>query len=193
VPATSAEQADQATTPILSPEERRWLHDKYERLSSEEAQLAGGRTSYYAAIGTVLVTGLLVAVVDLGGVRWALASAVTFLALLGILISSVWAVLLHRTNDALRLWRAAAFEIETRTPPLTGHLIVPVPLRSGAFVDVDVLRPYSSHRQRFSPANHISWIDRVDPEKLTEVLPMTFLVIWSTTLVLTWAWFFFLR
>lgn len=190
---TDGTLAGPATTPILSPEERRWLHDKYERLSSEEAQLAGGRTSYYAAIGTVLVTGLLLAVVDLMAEPRVLAVAVSFLAGLGILISVVWAVLLHRTNDAQRMWREAALALESVTPPLGGQLLVPITLRSRASLPLDILRPYAMHRERFLRSKRISWIDRVDPEALTEVLPLTFLVVWTSAIALVWVWFFFLR
>ena len=49
-----------ASAPTLTYDDRRWLHDKYERLAAEEGQLSSVRTSYYAAIGTVLITGLVV-------------------------------------------------------------------------------------------------------------------------------------
>ena len=78
--------------------ELRWLHDKYEPLAAEEGQLTASRTSYFAAIGTVLVTGLVVAIADLLSQPWVLAAVVTFLAALGLLISAVWAVRLHRTH-----------------------------------------------------------------------------------------------
>ena len=53
----SAEVAGPRKSGPLSESELRWLHDKYERLASEEGQLTASRTSYFAAIGTVLVTG----------------------------------------------------------------------------------------------------------------------------------------
>lgn len=180
-------------SPVLSPEERRWLHDKFERLASEEAQLASGRTSYYAAIGTVLITGLIVVAADLAGNPLELAGGVTFLASLGILISIVWAVLLHRTNDALKMWRESALQLETVAPPLAGQVLIPIPLRSGERLSVDLLRPYAAHRERFSSSKRISWMDRVNPERLTEVLPMTFLGVWSGALVLIWVWYLVLR
>ncbi|MCI4324747.1 MAG: hypothetical protein L3K00_02520 [Thermoplasmata archaeon] len=179
--------------PVLAPDERRWLHDKYERLASEEAQLAAGRTAYYAAIGTVLITGLLVAVADLSANAEVLTTAVTFLALLGLLISMVWAVLLHRTNDAQKMWREAALQLELVSPPIPGQIIVPVSLRSGAVLPIDLLRPYEAHRERFSPSKQISWMDRVNPDALTEILPMTFLGLWAGTLVVVWVWFLALR
>jgi uncharacterized membrane protein YhaH (DUF805 family) len=182
-----------ATQPILSAEERRWLHDKFERLSSEEAQLASTRTSYYAAIGTVLITGILVVAADLLSNPVLLVGAVTFLASLGVLISTVWAVLLHRTNDAQKMWREAALQLESVAPPLAGQMMVPVTLRSGAVLPIDLLRPYTAHQERFSPSKRISWMDRVNPEALTEVLPMTFLGVWTTALLLIWGWFFFFR
>lgn len=181
------------TTPVLSPEERRWLHDKFERLASEEAQLAASRTSYYAAIGTVLITGLIVVAADLAGSPLELTGAVTFLASLGILISLVWAVLLHRTNDAQKMWREAALQLETVAPPLAGQMLIGIELRSGDRLPVDLLRPYTAHRERFASTRRISWMDRVNPERLTEVLPMTFLGVWSGALVLIWVWFFAFR
>ena len=105
---------------------RRWLHDKFERLAAEEGQLSTGRAAYYAAIGTVLITGLLVVLADLLGEPSLLVVAVTFLAGLGILISLVWAVLLHRTNDAQNLWREAARLLERDHPPIEGIWNAPI-------------------------------------------------------------------
>ncbi|MFI5414666.1 MAG: hypothetical protein ACHQ16_03250 [Candidatus Lutacidiplasmatales archaeon] len=190
-PATDGARA--SSTPVLSPEERRWLHDKFERLASEEAQLAASRTSYYAAIGTVLITGLIVVAADLAGNPLEMTGGVTFLASLGVLISLVWAVLLHRTNDAQKMWREAALQLETVAPPLAGQVLIGIELRSGDRLPVDLLRPYTAHHARFSSSKRISWMDRVNPERLTEVLPMTFLGVWSGALVLIWVWFFFLR
>jgi hypothetical protein len=173
----------------LSSDDRRWLHDKYERLAAEEGQLATARTSYYAAIGTVLVTAAVVAIADLSGDRLVLAGIATFLAGLGILISVVWAVLLHRTNDAQALWREIAEHLEEVDPPLEGVLNVPVTLRSGDTIPVNILRPYQTHRERFGSSHRISWMDRVEPAPLTEVLPVAFLVIWASALVFVWLWY----
>jgi hypothetical protein len=173
----------------LTPEERRWLHDKYERLASEEGQLAATRTSYYAAIGSVLVTGVVVAIADLSGQRFLLAWVATFLASLGILISFVWAVLLHRTNDAQALWREAVVRLENSAPPLEGELSAPITLRSRETIPVNLLRPYQTHQERFAGSGMISWMDRVSPSRMTEVLPMAFLAIWIGALVFAWAWY----
>jgi hypothetical protein len=171
----------------LTPEERRWLHDKYERLSSEEGGLSASRTSYYAAIGTVLITGLLIALDDFMNNRPLLAIVVTFLAALGILISFVWAILLHRTNDAQHLWREAARRLELDSPPVLPSLPAPVPLRSGEMLDLDLSRPYLAHAARFADSPRISWMDRIDPSATTEVLPLTFLAVWIGVLVIVWA------
>ncbi|MCI4326086.1 MAG: hypothetical protein L3K16_00375 [Thermoplasmata archaeon] len=179
--------------PLLSPEDSRWLHDKYERLASEEAALVAGRTQYFAAIGTVLITGAIVALADLPSNAYVLAGVVTFLAGLGILISFVWVVLLHRTNDALNMWRECALGLENLSPPLAGDLRIPITLRSGATLSLNLLQPYATHRERFSRTNSISWMDKVNPDLLTETLPLTFLGIWAATLVLAWVWLFFLR
>jgi hypothetical protein len=179
--------------PAPTADELRWLHDKYERLSAEEGQLSTSRTSYYAAIGTVLITGLIIVAADFQNEPSILALTVTFLAGLGLLISFVWAVLLHRTNDAQNLWREAARRLEESHPPLEGEWRAPITLRSGYTVQLDLLRPYLAHQQRFSSKNPISWMDRVDPATLTEILPKTFLALWGTALGLVWAWYLFLR
>ena len=178
---------------MLTSEDRRWLHDKYERLAAEEGQLSSVRTSYYAAIGTVLITGLVVAMADLLNEPTLLAVVVSFLAVLGILISSVWAVLLHRTNDAQNLWREAALRLEQTEPPVDGAWNVPITLRSGATLDLNLLRPFEAHAERFSRRRSISWMDRVDPSSLTEILPLTFFTIWVAVLAIVWVWFLILR
>ncbi len=173
----------------MSLEERRWLHDKYERLAAEEGQLAAGRTSYYAAIGSVLVTGVVVAIADLSSQRLVLASVASFLSAIGILLSAVWAVLLHRTNDAQALWREAAQRLEEIEPPLAGELVAPITLRSRATLRVNLLRPFQVHRERFERGGAISWMDRVSPSRLTEVLPTAFLGIWLVVLTFAWVWY----
>jgi hypothetical protein len=180
-------------TSRLAPEDRRWLHDKFERLSAEEAQLASARTTYYAAIGTVLITGLVVVLADLLNEPRILIVVVTFFSGLGILISFVWAVLLHRTNDAQKLWREAAGQMERDIPPLEGEWNVPITLRSGDTLKLNMLRPYLAHKERFSAKNPISWMDGVNPEMLTEILPLTFLTIWGGVLLVSWVWYLFLR
>ncbi|MGA7476225.1 MAG: hypothetical protein WBW47_03285 [Thermoplasmata archaeon] len=182
-----------ASAPTLTYDDRRWLHDKYERLAAEEGQLSSVRTSYYAAIGTVLITGLVVVLADLMNQASLLAVVVTFLAVLGILISIVWAVLLHRTNDAQNLWREAALRLEQAEPPVDGEWSVPITLRSGASLNLNLLRPFEAHAERFSRRRSISWMDRVNPSSLTEVLPLTFFVIWVAVLAIVWVWFLLLR
>ncbi|HLM91157.1 MAG TPA: hypothetical protein VK424_03795 [Thermoplasmata archaeon] len=179
--------------PPVNSADRRWLHDKFERLAAEEGQLATGRTTYYAAIGTVLITGLLVVLADLLNEPSLLVVSVTFLAGLGILISLVWAVLLHRTNDAQNLWREAARLLERENPPVEGILTGAITLRSGETMNVNLLRPYLAHEARFAHLRQVSWMDRVDPLALVEVLPLTFMVIWSSVLVIVWFWYLLLR
>lgn len=193
MPEPAAPALASPTGPPLTPEEARWLHDKYERLAAEEGQLSGSRTSYYAAIGTVLITGLLVAIVDLMDEAALLAVVVTFLAALGIMISLVWAVLLHRTTDAQNMWREAARWLELRQPPLPQTLPAPITLRSRETLLVDLARPYNAHSLRFADVRAISWMDRVDPATLTELLPQTFIAIWVSILLADWVWFLVLR
>ena len=176
----------------MSLEDRRWLHDKYENLGEEEGQLAATRTSYFATIGAVLVTGLVVVVSNLIGRPTMFVSAVSLLAVFGLLISIIWAVLLHRTTDAQNLWREAALRLEERAPPLGSSLIAPVSLRSGRTIDIDLTRPFQAHRTRFSPDGPGPWLDRVNPWALTELMPIAFVLIWSGALVAVWVWYLLL-
>ncbi len=188
------EPARSATPPPdLSSGDRRWLHDKYQQLAAEEGQLAASRTTYYAAIGTVLITGLVVATFDFLNQPLLLAAAVTFLTLLGIMISIVWVVLLHRTTDAQNLWREAALRVEQDAPPIEGEWRAPITLRTGEKLNLDLLRPYQTHAERFAQNRAVSWMDRLNPATLTEILPVTFLVIWTAILTLVWVWFLVLR
>lgn len=174
----------------LSMEDRRWLHDKYERLDEAEGQLASTRTTYFATIAAVLVTGLVVVITNLMGHRVLLAESVTFLGAFGILFSSMWAVLLHRTVDAQTLWREAALHLEELAPPVPAEVLAPVTLPSGRTLQVNLAQPYRVHAERFSPRNPISRLDRVNPWTLAELMPLTFVVVWLVTLAGVWAWFF---
>jgi hypothetical protein len=177
------------SSPPLSFDERRWLHDKYENLGAEEGQLAATRTSYFATVGAVLLTALVVLVANLLDQHAVFVTAVSLLAIFGILLSSVWAVLLHRTTDAQHLWREAALRLEDIAPPVEPVLPSSITLRSGAMLPGDLARPYHLHRERFSPSNHLTVWDRVDPWTLTEVLPLAFLLIWVGTLAGVWLWY----
>lgn len=175
----------------LTLEDLRWLHDKYERLASEESALAGGRTSYFAGIATVLVTGFLYVVVNLLSHPVLQAYLVTFLGSLGIMISIVWLVLLRRTNSAQRLWRNSALELERQNPPVPPVLKAEVPVRGGRELAIDLSRPYESHDTRFTPEKQISWFDRRDPAFLTELLPMAFIFVWTAIIIIVWVAFAF--
>lgn len=176
-----------------TPEELRWLHDKYERLAAEEGGLTSTRTSYFAAIGTVLVTGLVVAAANLVGHPLLLAALVSFLAGLGILISAVWAVLLSRTAHAQELWREAALRLEQRTMLFSTGIAASIALRNGGDLDVDLTRPYEAHALRFSASGGGTWIDRLDPSTLMEILPLAFIGIWGGTLIVVWTWLLVLQ
>jgi hypothetical protein len=177
----------------LDSEQRRWLHDKYERLSAEESALSAGRTAYFAAIGTVLLTGLVVLIADLLSQPVLFAVSATLLASLGILTSSVWTVLLHRTNDAQSMWREAALHLELIAPPVAVAVPSTVTLRSKATVPVDLSGPYRMHAARFAPSNQLSWLDRFNPNRLMEIMPLTLFAIWDVVLVLVWGWYLFGR
>jgi len=174
--------------PPLDDAARRWLHDKYEHLAEAEGTLASTRTSYFAAIGTVLVTGLVIVLNYFLNEHTLLLLVTTFFAGLGIMISFVWLVLLRRTVDAQDLWRAMARYIEQAEPPLPGELIAPVVLRSGETLRLNLFRPYTAHAARFARDKGISWWDRLTPDLLTQVLPGSFLVIWVSVLIVVWVY-----
>jgi hypothetical protein len=177
----------------LTPEERRWLHDKYERLAAEEGQLSASRTAYFATIGAVLFTGFVVLIANLLNQPLLFVLAATLLGALGLLISGVWTLLLHRTNDAQTMWREAALRLEEVAPPFSVALESRVTLRSGAYIPVDLNRPFQMHATRFSPDNPITWFDRFSPFRLVEVMPITLLAMWATVLGSVWLWYLVLR
>ncbi len=180
-----------AARPTL--EERRWLHDKYERLAAEEGQLSGIRTAYFATIGAVLLTGLVVLIADLLVIPLLFTVAATLIASLGILVCTVWTVLLHRTNDAQAMWREAALRLEDASPPILDPLPTQISLRSKATISVDLNAPYHMHNARFEAGGRISFFDRIDPNRMMEIMPMSLLVIWGTVLIVVWSWYLFGR
>ncbi|MCI4349098.1 MAG: hypothetical protein L3J93_02620 [Thermoplasmata archaeon] len=185
---TAASQGAATDRSALSSEEVRWLHDKYERLAAEEGGLTATRTSYFAAIGTVLFTGLIVVIANLLNHAWLLAAVISFLAGLGILISVVWAILLGRTTDAQELWREAALRLERSTQFLSSSIPATIALRSGRNLAVDLTRPYEIHALRFSSAGAGTRTDRTDPSTLMKTLPFTFIAIWGGALIVVWTW-----
>lgn len=170
----------------FDPADRKWLHDKYERLAANEGSLSATRTSYFAAIGTVLLTAFIVAVDDFLSHPHLLIAIITFLSALGIAISFIWAVLLHRTTDAQSMWRESARYLEEMDPPLEGEVRVGITLRSGEKLELNLLRPFVAHARRFSKDKGVSWMDRVTPETLTEILPVSFIILWVGILVVAW-------
>jgi hypothetical protein len=179
--------------PVPTLEERRWLHDKYERLAAEEGQLSGTRTAYFATIGAVLLTGLVVLIADLLNTALLFTVAATLLAALGILVSSVWTVLLHRTNDAQAMWREAALRLEELAPPVLTSLPTQITLRSRATVPADLQAPYHMHKIRFDAGSQISVLDRINPNRMMEIMPISLLCIWGSVLLVVWSWYLFAR
>jgi len=174
----------------ISPEERRWLHDKYERLAGDEAELANSRTSYFAAIASALVAALVVLVINELGHPLLFAMMSSLLAGFGILISAVWTVVLHRTTAAQNLWREAALLLESQAGPIATTLPSDVPIRGGRTIRVDLTRPYRAHQTRFAPTAEVPWIDRVNPSEVSENVPLTLAVLWTVVVVGTWVWYF---
>ncbi|MCI4353942.1 MAG: hypothetical protein L3K06_01075 [Thermoplasmata archaeon] len=176
----------------VSPEERRWLHDKYERLAGDEAQLADSRTSYFAAISSALVAALVILVVNELKVPSVFVVMTSLLASFGMLISIVWTVVLHRTTAAQVLWRDAALALEQDAPPIAVPLPGMVVLPAGRSLQVDLTRPYLAHKARFTEPG-LPWVDRVKPSELSANVPLILVVLWSLVLLGVWTWFLFLQ
>lgn len=164
------------------------MHDKYERLAGDEGVLLATRTSYFATICAVLITGLVFALVNLQNETLLLTISLTFLGAIGLVLSVVWEILVRRTTGAQQLWREAALQLEELTPPVEGSLAGAVNVRSGGHLTVDLLAPYHAHRARFDRSSGASWMERINPATVSEVLPVTFIGIWTVALVTAWAW-----
>jgi len=181
-----------ATLPApLANDERRWLHDKYERLAAEEATLADSRTSYFAAIASALVAALVVLVVNELARPEVFVTLATLLASFGILISAVWTVVLHRTGDAQYLWRQAALLLEEAAPPISTPLPTPLQTRHVGTIQVDLTKPYHVHEVRFADNRDVAWIDRVNPSTVSANVPLMLVVLWCLVLLGSWAWYLF--
>jgi hypothetical protein len=176
-------------TPALANDERRWLHDKYERLAAEEATLADSRTSYFAAIASALVAAFVVLVVNELAHPMLMVAMATLVASFGIVISIVWTLVLHRTGDAQHVWREAAMLLESSAPPITTSLPATIETRHGDTIQVDLTQPYHVHSIRFSNSNRIAWIDRLDPSNVSANVPLFLVGLWVLVLVGTWTWF----
>ena len=176
----------------LPPSERRWLHDKYEKLAEHEAQLADYRTSYFAVLNTALVAGTVLVIINLLRSPPIFAAAVTLLAVIGLVMSIVWALVLRRTIAAQNLWRDAALALETDYPPVSAPLLRDVPAgRSRGRITVDLARPYHAHRTRFSREAGAGYLDALRPAELWSAIPVVLSVLWGGLLVGVWVWFLY--
>jgi len=171
----------------LSPEERRWLYATYQRFDQNEGQLADYRSSYLAAVMAALIGAIVYAVANILP-RSALlfTTTVTFLALFGIAISTVWAAVVRRTTEAQKLWRGAALALETYAPPIEGSLTAAIPVRRDRSIIVDLTRPYHAHQERFAPKNRAYWFDGVRPSELSAQVPALLVLFWTGVLAAVW-------
>ncbi len=175
----------------LAREDRRWLHDKYQALDQNEAELASYRSSFIAVVTTALVAALVYAVANvLPRGHFLFAITVTFLATFGIVISALWAIVLWRTTAAQNLWREAAREMERLAPPVEPSVRISIPMRRGGSLTVDLTRPYTAHQERFSGSANLPWLDRISPAKLSNGLPVILVVTWLVVLAVVWGWYF---
>ena len=173
--------------PTLTLEERRWLHDKYQRLSDGEAQLADYRTSYFAAIVAGLIAALVLLTINDLSVRTVYAVSTSMIALLGLLISIMWAAVLRRTTAAQELWREAALQLEEIAPPFDTEVRSFISLPGGRPpLRVDLGRPYHAHALRFESRDGIPWFDRIRPSRLWAGIPILLMVAWGAVLVIVW-------
>ena len=176
----------------LSPEELRWLHDKYERLAAEETHLVDSRTSYFAAITAALVAGLVLLIINELRSPPVFVAAASFLATLGVLVSAVWAVVLHRTSAAQRLWRAAAAALERSSMFPQRSLPARLAVHQGLEITIDLTRPYLAHAERFAGTHGLPWVDRVEPSELSSDLPVLLVGAWLAAFGAIWVWFVWL-
>jgi hypothetical protein len=179
--------------PSLTGDERRWLHDKYERLASDEASLSDSRTSYFAAIASGLVAAFVVLVVNELTRPLLLVVMTLLLAAFGILLASIWTIVLRRTVAAQTLWRESALLLERDAPPILPIIPATVTLRPGETIQIDLSRPYLSHETRFTDAPGLSWIDRVRPSELSANVPAFLILLWITVIAGTGIWYLFLQ
>ena len=172
-------------------EERRWLHDKYQSLAEYEARLADYRTSYFAVLNTALVAGVVLVVINLLRTPPVFATTASMLTAFGVVMSVVWAIVLHRTIAAQNLWRDAALALEADYPPISGPLPSHVPGgRAGHLIPVDLARPYHTHRSRFSRGSGAGYLDSIRPAAVWSDVPILFGIAWGAAFVTVWAWYF---
>jgi len=176
-----------------SDEERRWLHDKYERLASDEASLSDARTSYFAAIASGLVAAFVVLVVNELTRPLLLLVMTVLLATFGMLLAAIWTIVLRRTVAAQTLWREAAILLERDAAPVVPTVPATVTLRPGETIQIDLARPYLAHETRFTSAPGLTWTDRVRPSELSANVPGFLIGLWVSVLIGTTVWFFFLQ
>jgi hypothetical protein len=173
----------------LTPEERRWLHDKYSQLASEESQLAGIRSSYSITIGAVLITGLAIAVAGLNAHPQFLLLIVTFLSAFGLFQSIAWALLLHHTLEAQALWRNAVYQLEQSAPPIRAAVPGHTRVRGGAQIKVDLAQPFTLHHRHFAPRPGLPPFTRARPSVVMESMPNALIIIWLVALISVWGWY----
>jgi hypothetical protein len=179
-----------ANPETLTPAERQWLHDKYQRLDQGEAELMSYRASYFVAVTTALIAALVYAIVNLlthGPLLFALTSSL--LGGFGLVIAVLWAVVVRRTTEAQFLWREAARQLEIVAPPIDRSSKVSIDVRGRGPLTVDLTRPYLMHELRFSVKQDAPWLDRTEPATLTTRLPLVVLGLWMVVLVGAWIWF----
>lgn len=174
----------------LTGEERRWLHDKYQRLAEHEAQLADYRTSYFAAIEAALVAAQVLLVINLLRAPPVFATVSTLLALFGLLVCGVWALVLHRTTAAMLLWREGATRLEAIAPPVPGPIDVTVEIgHRRAPLSIDLTRPFQAHQHRFGGDRSIPWADSIRPTELWGDIPLILAGAWGVVIAVVWFWF----
>ena len=186
-----------ATTPTSPPtdltgEERRWLHDKYERLASDEASLADSRTSYFAAIASGLLAAYVVLVVNELSRPPLLLVMTILLSAFGMLLAAIWTIVLRRTSAAQLLWREAAVLLERSAAPVEPRVPVSVTLRVGETISIDLSRPYLAHETRFVEAPGLTWADKVRPAELSANVPSFLIAVWIAIIFGTTYWYFVL-
>jgi hypothetical protein len=109
--------------------------------------------------------------------------AVRFLCAPGRLISIDGLVLLHRTNDAKSRRREADVLLERDHPPWDGRWGVPISPRTMQELQKERFCTFAAHKERSSPREPVSWMDRGDLDPLREIRPRTFRAVWKRAIV----------
>ena len=106
--------------PGITKEEYMWVEELYSSLQFHEDELIYQRTAFFVTALSVLAGAFSLVYVSQNPSSVSKGQAGAVLALMGIVLSVTWALVLRRTIDALELWRARVLDFEEIAPQLFG-------------------------------------------------------------------------